>query len=192
VVLGEVVPSVNTDSVIVLDPGSVEAVVLTEEVATGAVGVGLQNPDMLEVPNGDVTGSGATEEGDEDVNPGVPVVLLKPTTLVAGVVVRMGVAVLVAELAIPIVGHSVIAPRKVPGIGPKVPRLSCTAPNGLPAVPTVGIVPGMAIGNVMVDDVVGVAGVRRVLVDPTWAAAVPQPIRTAANIMRTKRCTEPP
>ena len=95
VVLSGVVPSVNTGPVLVLDPGRVEAVLLTEEVATGAVGVGLQMPDMFDVPNGDVTGSGATEEGGEDGNPGIPVVLLELTTIV--------VAVLVAELVIPAV-----------------------------------------------------------------------------------------
>jgi hypothetical protein len=181
-VLSGVVPSVNTGPVIMLDPGSVDAVLLTEEVATGAVGVGVQKPDMFDVPNEDVTGSGATEESGTDVNP-VPVVLLEPTTVV--------VAVLVAELVIPIVGHIVIAPRDVPGIGPKFPRLSCTAPNGLPAVPTVGIVPGTAVGDVMgvaVDDVVRVAGPRRVFGEPTWATAVPQPIKTMANIVRNKRC----
>jgi len=94
VVLSGVVPSVNTGPVLVLDPGRVEAVSLTEEVTTGAVGVGLQMPDTFDVPNEDVTGSGATEESGTDVNP-VPVVLLEPTTVVE--------AVLVAELVIPAV-----------------------------------------------------------------------------------------
>jgi hypothetical protein len=187
VVLSGVEPSVNTGPVIVLDPGSVDAVSLTEEVATGAAGVGLQKPDMFDVPNEDVTGSGATEENGTDVNPVVTVVPLESTIVVVMVVV----AVLVAELVIPIVGHIVIAPRDVPGIGPKVPRLNCTAPNGLPAVPTVGIVPGTAVGDVMgvaVDDVVRGAGPRRVFGEPTWATAVPQPIKTTANIVRSKRC----
>ena len=91
VVLSGVVPSVNTGPVLVLDPGRVEAVLPTEEVSTGAVGVGVQMPEMFDVPNEDVTGSGATEESGTDVNP-VPVVLLEPTTVV--------VAVLVAELVI--------------------------------------------------------------------------------------------
>jgi hypothetical protein len=209
VVLGGVVPSVNTGPVIVLDPGNVEAVLLTEEGATGAIGVGLQNPDMLSMPNVDMTGSGATEGdegvtgsgaagGDEDVNPGVAVVLLEATTVVVGVVVTMGVAVVVVEIVIPVVGHTVIAPRDVPGIGPKVPRLSSTAPNGFPLAPIVGMVLGTAVGDVMglavddvmgmdVDDVIGVAGARRVFTDPTWATAVPQQIRTMAKIV-SKRC----
>ena len=94
-------------------------------------------------------------------------------------------------LVIPVVGHIVIAPRDVPGIGPKFPRLNSMAPNGLPAVPTVGIVPGTAIGDVMgvaVGDVMGVADPRRVFAEPTWATAVPQPIKTTANIVRNKRC----
>jgi hypothetical protein len=208
VVLGGVVPSVNTGPVIVLDPGNVEAVLLTEEGATAAIGVGLQNPDMLSMPNVDMTGSGATEgdegvtgsgaAGDEDVNPGVAVVLLEATTVVVGVVVTMGVAVVVVEIVIPVVGHTVIAPRDVPGIGPKVPRLSSTAPNGFPVAPIVGMVPGTAAGDVVglavedvmgidVDDVIGVAGARRVFTDPTWATAVPQPINTMAKIV-SKRC----
>jgi hypothetical protein len=176
---------------------------LTEEVATGAVGVGLQNPDMLSMPNVDIIGSGATE-GDEDItgsgategdmaaNPGVAVVLLEATTVVVGVVVTMGVRVVaVVEIVIPVVGHTVIAPRDVPGIGPRVPGLSSTAPNEFPVAPIVGMVPGTAVGDVMgmaVDDVMGLAGARRVFTDPTCATAVPQPIKTTANIARNKRC----
>jgi hypothetical protein len=188
---GGVVPSVNTDPVTVLEPGSVGSILLIEEVAAGAIVVGLQMPDMSDVPNEDVTGSGATEGVDEETNPGVIVALLEPTMVVVGVFVMMVVAVPVADLVIPVVGHIVIAPRDVPGIGPKVPRLSCTAPNRLPVAPTVGIVPGTDVGDVMgvaVDDVVGVAGARRVVVDPTWATAVPPPIKTTANIVRSKHC----
>jgi hypothetical protein len=209
VMLSGVVPSVNTDAVIVADPGSVEVVLLTEEVVSGSVGIGLQKPDMFDMPNEDVTGSGATEEGDEDVNPDAPVMLLEPTTVVVGmvvgvvvmvlagvvvdagvmvvvgvigVVVMVVVMVVVALLVIPTVGHIAIAPRDVPGIGPKVPGLNSMAPNGLPAAPTVGIVPGTAVGDVM-----GVATPRRVFAGPTWATAVPQPIKTTANIVRNKR-----
>jgi hypothetical protein len=193
-VLDGVVPPVNTGPVIVLDSGSVEAVPLIEERSTDAVGVGLQNPAMLSMPNVDITGSGATD-GDEGVNPGVDAVLLEATTAVVGVVEKMGAAVVVVEIVIPVVGHTVIAPRDVPGIGPKVPRLSSMAPNGFPVTPIVGMVPGTAVGDVMgmaVDDVMGVAGVRRVVVDPTWATAVPQPIKTTANIVRNTRCIKPP
>jgi hypothetical protein len=189
-VLGGVVPSVNTGPVIVLDSGSVEAVPLIEERSTDAVGVGLQNPDMLSMPNVDITGSGAMD-GDEDVNPGVDAVLLEATTVVVGVVETMGAALVVVEIVIPVVGHTVIAPRDVPAIGPKVPRLSSMVPNGFPVTPIAGMVPGTAVGVVMgmaVDDVMGVAGVRRVVVDPTCATAVPQPIKTTADIARNKRC----
>jgi hypothetical protein len=34
----------------------------------------------------------------------------------------------------------------------------------------------------------GAAGARRVVVDLTWAAAVPQPNKTTANIVRSERC----
>ena len=88
-VLGGVVPSVSTGSVIVLDPGSVESMLLTEEVAIDAVGIGLQNPDPLSIPNVDKTGSGAME-GDVDANPGVAVVLLEARTAVVGVGVDDG------------------------------------------------------------------------------------------------------
>src|SRR5947209_17102385 len=69
-------------------------------------------------------------------------------------------------------------------------------PNGLPlaptvgmpgvatvGVPTVGIVPGTAICDVM-----GAAGAWRVVADLTWAAAVLQPNKTKANIVRSERC----
>jgi hypothetical protein len=49
---------------------------------------------------------------------------------------------------------------------------------------------GLAVDDVMgmdVDDVIGVAGARRVFTDPTWATAVPQQIRTMAKIV-SKRC----
>jgi hypothetical protein len=160
---------------------SVPSANTTDEVSTGTVGVGVQMPDMFDVPNEEVTGSGATEVNGKDVNPGVGVVLLEPITA----------AVLVAAFVVPVVGQIAIAPRDVPGIGPRFPRLSCTAPKGLPAVPTVGIVPGTVVGGVMglaIGDIVRVGGPRRVLAEPTWATAVPQPIRTTANIVRSERC----
>jgi hypothetical protein len=189
---GGVVPSVNIDSVIVLEPGSVESMLLIEERVTAAAGSGLQNPDMFDVLNGDVIGNGATEgdgdvtgagagEGDEDVNPGIALVL-ELTTVVTGVVGTTIVASLVAELVIEVVGHMVIAPSEVPGIGPKVPRLSCTAPNWIPAVLTVGIVPGTVM-DVAIDEVVGLAGAPRVVADPTCATADPPPIKITADIV---------
>jgi hypothetical protein len=66
--------------------------------------------------------------------------------------------------------------------------LSCTAPNGLPAAPSVGIVPGTAVGDVVAGNVVGVAGARRVFVEQTWPTAVPLPNKTRANIGKSKRC----
>ena len=91
---------------------------------------------------------------------------------------------LVAGLVIAVVGHIVIAPRELPEIGPRFPELSWMAPNGIRVTPGVGIVPGAAIGEVAV----GVAGARRVLAELTWAIAVPQPNKTTANIVRSKRC----
>jgi hypothetical protein len=176
-VLDGVVPSVSTGSVTVLDPGSVESMLLTDEVATDAVGAGLQNPDTLSIPNVDKTGSGAME-GDVDANPGVAVVLLEARAVVVGVVVTMGVRVVVVEMVIPVVGHTVIAPRDVPGIGPKVPGLSSTAPNGHPVAPIVGMVPGTAV-----DEVVGLAGAPRAVADPTCATADPPPTKTTADIV---------
>jgi hypothetical protein len=183
--LAGIVPSVNSASVIVLDPGSIESVLLMEELATGAVGAG-QKPDTADVPNEDVIGNGPTEITGEDVDPGSAVVLLDPTTVVVGVLVMMGVETLVVELVIPFVGHSVIAPRDVPGIGPRFPKMSWMAPNELAVAPTVGIVPGGAVGDdigMTVDEVVGLADARRVVADPTCATADPQPTKTTADIV---------
>jgi hypothetical protein len=162
VLVDGIVASLNAGPVTALGSDSVDAALLLEELAAVAVGVGLHVPSMDEVPNEVVIGSDATEGGDgEPVVAGVPVGLLAAT------------AVLVAELVTPIVGHSVIAPKELPEIGPRVPILSCAAPNGLPVAPTVGIVPGMAVGDAVAGDIVGVVGARRVFVELTWATAVP-------------------
>jgi hypothetical protein len=92
---------------------SVESAVLTSEAASVVVVVGLHAPAIVDVPNGEVIGSGATEgvkapEGDdEDIR--LPVV---PAALLAGVV---------AELVIAVVGHTAIEPSEVLGIGLKLP-----------------------------------------------------------------------
>ena len=92
---------------------SVESAVLSSEVASLVVVAGLHVPAIVDVPNGEVIGSGATEgvkamEGDdEDIGP--PVV---PTVLVAGVV---------AELVTAVVGHTAIEPSEVLVIGLKLP-----------------------------------------------------------------------
>jgi hypothetical protein len=158
-----IVASLNADPVTALGSEIMEALLL-EELAAVAVGIGLHVPDMDDVPNEDVIGSDATEGGNKGANPVVAVV---PVGLLAVAVV------LAAELVIPIVGHSVIAPSELPGIGPRLPILSCTAPNGLPAAPGVGIVPGTAVGDVVLGDIAGVAGARRVFVELTWPTAVP-------------------
>jgi hypothetical protein len=97
----------------VLEGGSIEAALLARElareVASGAVVVGLHVPEIVDVPNGDMIGSGATEEDDEDIDPVVTVVLLVAA---------------VAELVTSVVGHMMIPPSEAPGIGPTLPRLS--------------------------------------------------------------------
>ena len=92
---------------------SVESAMLNSEAASVVVVVGLHVPAIVDVPNGEVIGSGATEgvkamEGDDkDIGP--PVV---PAVLPAGVV---------AELVIAVVGHTAIEPSEVLGIGLKLP-----------------------------------------------------------------------
>jgi hypothetical protein len=104
---------------------SVEAALLAS--ASAAVVAGLHVPAVVDVPNGEIIGSGATggvetteeveattggeaKEGeDKDINSVVTVTLL-----------AAGVAVLVSS----VLGHMVIAPSEVPGIGPTLPRLN--------------------------------------------------------------------
>jgi hypothetical protein len=104
---------------------SVEAALLAS--ASAAIVVGLHVPAIVDVPNGEIIGSGATggvettkevegttggeamEGEDEDINPVVTVTLL---------------AVGVAVLANPVVGHMMIAPSELPVIGPTLPRLN--------------------------------------------------------------------
>jgi hypothetical protein len=112
VVSGGVTASPSVGPVMVLGSGSPKIALLSEELALVTVPVGLHVPDRIDVPNGEVIGKDALEGGDEDDNPDIPVALLASA------------AVLAAELMIPVVGHSVIVPSVVPGIGPKFPRLS--------------------------------------------------------------------
>jgi hypothetical protein len=108
-----IVPSLKSGVGTVLEGGSIEAALLARElareVASGAVVVGLHVPEIVDVPNGDMIGSGATEEDDEDIDPVVTVVLLVAA---------------VAELVTSVVGHMMIPPSEAPGIGPTLPRLS--------------------------------------------------------------------
>lgn len=122
-----IVPSLKSGVGTVLEGGSIEAALLAREVASVAVVVGSHKPEIVDVPNGEIIGSGATEgvettgavegttggeamEGeDEDINPVVTVTLL---------------AVGVAVLANPVAGHVMIAPSEVPVIGPTLPRLN--------------------------------------------------------------------
>jgi hypothetical protein len=185
------VASLKSDMGTVLELGSIEAALLPEEMgkveaallpeelgkveaALLPMKLGLHVPDVIDAPNGEMTGGDATKGGDNVGEPGVPTAALVLTV------------VLVARLVIAVVGHIVIAPRELPGIGPRFPKLSWMAPNGIPVTPGVGIVPGAATGEV----VVGVAGARRLFAELTWATAVPQPNKTTANIVRSKRCIE--
>jgi hypothetical protein len=111
VVSSGVTASPSVDPVMVLGSGSPKAA-LSEELALVTVPVGLHVADRIDVPNGEVIGKDALEGADEDDNPDIPVALLASTPVFA------------TELVIPVVGHSVIVPRVVPGIGPKFPRLS--------------------------------------------------------------------
>jgi hypothetical protein len=96
---------------------SVVSVLLAWEAASLVVVAGLHVPAIVDIPNGDVIGSGATggvklmeglgvtEENDEDATP--PLVI--------------GVMLAVAELVVPVMGHATIPPSEFPGIGPKLP-----------------------------------------------------------------------
>jgi hypothetical protein len=105
VVLSGIVESLYIGAVMVLGLGGVEAAPF-----------GLHAPELIDVPNGEMNGSDALEDGDERVGPNVPIV---PIALLASTVV-----VFVGEVVIPVAGHIVIAPREMPGSGPKFPRLS--------------------------------------------------------------------
>ena len=109
---GAVIAPPSVDPVMVLGSGSPKAALPSEELALMRVPAGLHVPDRIDVPNGEMIGKDALGGGDEDDNPDIPVALLAST------------AVLAAEFTIPVVGHGVIVPRVVPGIGPKFPRLS--------------------------------------------------------------------
>jgi hypothetical protein len=100
---------------------SVESVVLTVEAESVVVVVGLHVPAIVDVPNGEVIGSGATEgaEGRDEEDITLPVV---PTPLLAApVVIAVLLAGVVAELVVPIVGHTMMVPSELPEIVPKLP-----------------------------------------------------------------------
>lgn len=100
---------------------SVESVVLTMEAESVVVVVGLQVPAIVDVPNGEVIGSGATE-GVKERDDEVITLPVAPTALLpAVIVVTVLLAGVVAVLVVPIVGHTVIVPSELPGIGPKLP-----------------------------------------------------------------------
>jgi hypothetical protein len=94
-------------------PGIGEATLMPEaSVASSAAAVGLQLPVMIDVPKDEMAGGVAPGGGCGD---SIPVV---PTALLASRVV-LGLAA-----AIPVVGHIIMVPTVLPGIGPKAPRLS--------------------------------------------------------------------
>jgi hypothetical protein len=169
------VASLNAGPVMVATPGIGEATLLPEaSLASKALAVGLQAPVMIEVPKEGMAGGVAPGGSCGD---SIPVV---PTALLASAVV-LGTAT-----AIPLVGHVMIVPMALPGIGPKLPGLSWIAPNGL--APGVGIVPGAAAGDVIdtAGDVVRIAGGVRVVVDGACAKAELQPSDTMAALIRTR------
>jgi hypothetical protein len=145
---------------------SVVSVLLAREAASIVVVAGLHVPAIVDIPNGDVIGSGATEgvklteglgvteEKDEDATPALVIAVLLPLAVV--------------ELVVPVMGHTTIPPSEFPGIGPKLPVYRKMVPSEFPVAPTVGIVPGATVGDmvgIMVDDRAGVPGVRGVLAD---------------------------
>jgi hypothetical protein len=167
----------------VATPGIGEATLLPKaSVASRALAVGLQVPVMIDVPKEEMAGGVAPGGSCGDSTPVVPTALLAST-------VALG-----AATAMPVVGHVMIVPMVLPGIGPKLPRLSWSAPNGLAGLaPAVGIVPGTAAGDVMgtvmgiaAGDVVRIAGELRVVVDGACAKAELPPNNTVAAIIRTK------
>jgi hypothetical protein len=94
-------------------PGIDEVTLLPEaSVASSAAAAGSQAAVVVDVPN---------EETADDVAPGgswgdsVPVT---PIALLASNVV-LGIGA-----AIPVVGHAMIVPMALPGMGPRVPKLS--------------------------------------------------------------------
>ena len=98
---------------------SVVSVLLAWEAASVVVVVGLHVPAVVDIPNGDVIGSGATggvklteglgvtEEDDEDVTPPLVITALLPLA--------------VTELVAAAAGHVVMPPSGIPEFGPKLP-----------------------------------------------------------------------
>jgi hypothetical protein len=174
-----IVASLYAGPVMVATPGIGEATLLPEaSVASRALAIGLQVPVMIDVPKEEMAGGVAPGGGCGDSTPVVPTALLAST-------VALG-----AATAISVVGHVMIVPMVLPGIGPKLPRLSWIAPNGLAVLaPPVGIVPGTAAGDVMgiaAGDVVRIAGELRVVVDGPCAKAELPLNNIMAAIIRTK------
>lgn len=98
---------------------SVVSVLLAWEAASLVVVAGLHVPAIVDIPNGDVIGSGATggvklteglgvtEEKDEDAIPPLVIAVLLPLAIV--------------EVVVPVMGHTTIPPSEFPGIGPRLP-----------------------------------------------------------------------
>jgi hypothetical protein len=98
---------------------SVVSVLLAREAASVVVVAGLHVPAVVDIPNGDVIGSGATggvkltegsgvtEEKDGDATPPLVIAVLLPLVVV--------------ELAVPVMGHTTIPPSEFPGIGLRLP-----------------------------------------------------------------------
>jgi hypothetical protein len=81
----------------------VESTVLSAEAESVVVVIGLHVPAIVDVLNGEIIGSGATED------------------VTLPVVANGLLAAAVTELVFPIVGHTKMVPRELPGIGPKLP-----------------------------------------------------------------------
>jgi hypothetical protein len=108
-----IVASLNAGPVMFARPGIGEVTLLPEaSVASSATAAGSQAAVVVDVPN---------EETADDVAPGgswgdsVPVT---PIALLASNVV-LGIGA-----AIPVAGHAMIVPMVLPGLGPRVPKLS--------------------------------------------------------------------
>ena len=98
---------------------SVVSVLLAREAASVVVVDGVHSPVIVDMPNGDVIGSGATggvklteglgvtEEEDEDTTPPLVIAVLLPLAVV--------------ELVVPVIGHTTIPPSEFPEIGLKLP-----------------------------------------------------------------------
>ena len=93
--------------------------VLAWEAASVVVVVGLHVPAIVDIPNGDVIGSGAT--GGVKLTEGLGVTEEKDEDATPPLVIGVMLALAVAELVVPVMGHATIPPSEFPGIGPKLP-----------------------------------------------------------------------